>query len=297
MSLPSVLTLIINRKSGSLPSEAIDIARSLVKGSAPVILSDGEAVDIPCPTPAPGAATETTIRAALAPYKVDAVLTKTRGRRKAVLIADMDSTIVTSETLDEIAALLGFGEKVAEITRASMAGELDFDASLKKRVSLLKGQSSAVLESVWKDTKLTDGALELVRTMHKNNARTALVSGGFTWFTERVAKLCGFDEHYGNILDIKDGKITGELAGPILDPDAKLTYLQTITQERGVQLKAALTTGDGANDIPMLSHAGLGIAFHAKPKVKQLISRQVNFADLRAHLFIQGYKASDFVVD
>lgn len=297
MSLPSVLTLIADRKAGPLKPEAIDVARSLVKGKAPIVLSEGEAVDIPCPTPGPGAASAATIRATLAPYQVDTLLLKTRGRRKAVLVADMDSTVVTGETLDEMAAALGVGEQVAAITRASMNGEIDFETSIEQRVALLAGKSASVLEDVWKNVTLTDGAKELVQTMRKHNARTALVSGGFTWFTHRVAELCGFDENHGNILEITDGKMTGKLGGPVLGPDAKLTHLEALTTERGVQLRAALTTGDGANDIPMLASAGLGLAFHAKPNVKKVIGTQINFSGLRAHLFAQGYRAADFVTD
>ena len=297
MSLPSVLTLIADRKAGPLKPEAIDVARSLVKGKAPIVLSEGEAVDIPCPTPGPGAASAATIRATLAPYQVDTLLLKTRGRRKAVLVADMDSTVVTGETLDEMAAALGVGEQVAAITRASMNGEIDFETSIEQRVALLAGKSASVLEDVWKNVTLTDGAKELVQTMRKHNARTALVSGGFTWFTQRVAELCGFDENHGNILEIVDGKMTGKLGGPVLGPDAKLTHLEALTTERGVQLRAALTTGDGANDIPMLASAGLGLAFHAKPNVKKVIGTQINFSGLRAHLFAQGYRAADFVTD
>ncbi|MFT9095588.1 MAG: phosphoserine phosphatase SerB [Gluconobacter cerinus] len=297
MSLPSVLTLIADRKAGPLKPEAIDVARSLVKGKAPIVLSEGEAVDIPCPTPGPGAASAATIRATLAPYQVDTLLLKTRGRRKAVLVADMDSTVVTGETLDEMAAALGVGEQVAAITRASMNGEIDFETSIEQRVALLAGKSASVLEDVWKNVTLTDGAKELVQTMRKHNARTALVAGGFTWFTQRVAELCGFDENHGNILEIVDGTMTGKLGGPVLGPDAKLTHLEALTTERGVQLRAALTTGDGANDIPMLASAGLGLAFHAKPNVKKVIGTQINFSGLRAHLFAQGYRAADFVTD
>ncbi|MCW2265291.1 phosphoserine phosphatase [Gluconobacter cerinus] len=297
MSLPSVLTLIADRKAGPLKPEAIDVARSLVKGKAPIVLSEGEAVDIPCPTPGPGAASAATIRATLAPYQVDTLLLKTRGRRKAVLVADMDSTIVTGETLDEMAAALGVGEQVAAITRASMNGEIDFETSIEQRVALLAGKSASVLEDVWQNVTLTDGAKELVQTMRKHNARTALVSGGFTWFTQRVAELCGFDENHGNILEIVDGKMTGKLGGSVLGPDAKLTHLEALTTERGVQLRAALTTGDGANDIPMLASAGLGLAFHAKPNVKKVIGTQINFSGLRAHLFAQGYRAADFVTN
>ncbi|EHH67754.1 phosphoserine phosphatase SerB [Gluconobacter morbifer] len=297
MSLPAVLTLIADRRSGSLKPEAIDVARTLVKGKAPIVLSEGEAVDIPCGTPGPGAPSAATIRATLAPYQTDALLLKTRGRRKAVLVADMDSTTITGETLDELADLLGCGEEVAAITRASMNGELDFDSALEQRVALLAGKPASTLEDVWKRIRLTEGACELVQTMRRHNARTALVSGGFTWFTQRVASLCGFDENYGNVLEIVDGKLTGRLEGPILGPDTKRVHLDRLVAERGVQLRAALTTGDGSNDIPMMATAGLGLAFHAKPNVRRIIPHQINYSSLRAHLFAQGYYARDFATD
>lgn len=291
MTLPFVLTLVADRESGPLKPEAVDIARALVRGNPPDVLSEGEAVDIFCAEPPVDAEV---MRATLAPYAADALLTRTRGRRKAVLVADMDSTIVAGETLDEMAELLGHGPQVEAITRASMNGEIDFATSLERRVALLAGSPASVLEEVWQRLKLTEGAVELARTMKAHNARTALVSGGFTWFTARVAALCGFDEHHGNALEIVDGHLTGRLVGPVLGPEAKLTHLERIAGERGVQPRATLTTGDGANDIPMLLNAGLGIAFHAKPKVRQAIPVQVNHARLRAHLFAQGYRARDF---
>ena len=297
MSLPCVLTLVANRRHGTLPKEAIDIARNLVKGEPPVVLSEGEAVDIFCPPPGPGDATPATIRAALAPYKVDAILTKTRGRRKAVLVSDMDSTIFDGETLDDLAKATGTGDYVAEITKRAMNGEMEFDESLRKRTIGLKGHPESLLKDVLAHLPFTDGIRELVQTMKANGARTALISGGFDWFTERAAKTLGFDEHYGNKLEIKDGIITGQLLGDILGPDAKKEHLETICAERGVKLSASLTTGDGANDIPMLKAAGLGIAYHAKPNVRQVIEQQVNFAGMRVHLFAQGYKASDIVGD
>ncbi|WP_029604021.1 phosphoserine phosphatase SerB [Kozakia baliensis] len=295
MTLPYVLTLVADRRSGTLSSAAIDVARNMVKGSQPVVLSPGEAVEIPCPAPTPGSPTPATIRAAFARQKLDALLLKTRGRRKAVLVADMDSTILGNETLDDLADLLGCGEEVTRITEASMNGELDFAASLKARVALLEGKPASLLENVWENVKFNDGAETLVRTMRAHNARTALISGGFTFFTHRVAEHCGFDENYGNVVDIRDGIFTGQLAAPVLGPESKRDHLEKMAEARGVRLGAALTTGDGANDLPMLHAAGLGIAFHAKPHVRAEIETQVNFAGLRTHLFAQGYPASAFV--
>ncbi len=295
MSLPCVLTLVANRRHGTLPKEAIDIARNLVKGEPPVVLSEGEAVDIFCPTPGPGDATPATIRAALAPLKVDAILTKTRGRRKAVLVSDMDSTIFDGETLDELAHFTGTGEQIAAITQRAMNGEMEFDESLRQRTIVLKGQPESLLKDVLKKLPFTDGVKELVQTMKANGARTALISGGFDWFTGEAAPMLGFDEHYGNKLEIKNGIITGELIGDILGPNAKKEHLERLCAERGVKIHASLTTGDGANDIPMLQAAGLGIAYHAKPNVRQTIDQQVNFCGMRAHIFAQGYTASDIV--
>ncbi|MDL2171482.1 MULTISPECIES: phosphoserine phosphatase SerB [Asaia] len=295
MTLPYVLVLVADPAQGTLSKDAIDIARNMVKGKNPIVLSPGEAVEIPCPTPAPGAPTIATIRATLARHKVDALLVKTRGRRKAVLVADMDSTILDGETLDEVAALLGVGDAVAQLTLDTMNGKLDFEESLRTRVALLEGKSAACLEEVWQNSKLNTGARTLVQTMHAHNARTALVSGGFTYFTSRVAEACGFDEHYGNEFDIVDGVFTGKLAAPVLGPNSKEEHLTRLLEERGVKASAALTTGDGTNDLPMLAVAGLGIAYKGKPKVRQMIDMQVNHSTLRAHLFAQGYPASVFV--
>jgi phosphoserine phosphatase len=207
----------------------------------------------------------------------------------------MDSTIVTSETLDELAAFAGVGERVAAITARSMNGELDFASALRERVSLLKGLDMSALEETWRGVRLTEGAATLVATMKAHGATTALVSGGFTYFSSRVAALCGFDVHRANSL-LDDGAVlTGALAEPILDRDAKLAALQELASLRGVRLRATLAVGDGANDLAMLREAGLGVAFHARPVVASEIANRVDFADLRALLFAQGYASSAFV--
>ncbi|GAJ30448.1 phosphoserine phosphatase SerB [Acidomonas methanolica] len=295
MSLPYVLVLVADRASGVLPPALIDIARGMVQGDAAVTLSPGEAVEIPCPAPGPGQPTIETIRAVCARERIDALLVKARGRRKAVLVADMDSTILVNETLDDLADLLGLGPEIRAITEASMNGELDFAAALHARVALLEGKPASRLEEVLNGLAVHDGAETLVHTMKAHNARTALVSGGFTFFTRRVAERIGFDEHHGNELAVRNGILTGQLAAPVLGPETKLVQLERIAAERGVKRAATLATGDGANDLPMLRAAGLGIAYHAKPRVRAEIAMQVNFATLRAHLFAQGYPASAFV--
>ena len=262
-----------------------------VRGSKPVPLSEGEAADIPCLEPPDPIA----IQQALENAAVDWVVTKSRGRRKAVLVADMDSTIVTSETLDELAAFAGVKAEIEAITRRSMNGEIDFAEALRSRVAMLRGLDLDALEKTWKRTELMPGALELVATMRAHHALTALVSGGFTFFTGRVAAAAGFDEHHANGL-IDDGHtLTGEVAEPILDRDAKKATLLRLAEQRGVKLSATLAVGDGANDLAMLAVAGLGVAYHAKPIVAREARARIDHGNLRAILFAQGYPASAFV--
>ncbi len=285
-----VLTLVAPLAHGSLDPALIGRMRDAVNGQAPVVLSPGEAVDIAClyrPDPA-------LVQAALEGAAVDALVTPARGRRKGLLVADMDSTIVTGETLDELAALAGAGEAVAAITRRSMNGELDFATALRERVAMLRGTPVSLLEACWAGVRLTPGARTLVATMRAHNATTALVSGGFTWFTQRVAALCGFDVHRANVLLEVHGRLTGTVGEPVLDRDAKLAALRELATERGVHLRATLAVGDGANDLAMLREAGLGVAFHAKPVVAAEAGNRVEHADLRALLFAQGYPASAF---
>jgi phosphoserine phosphatase len=287
-----VLTLVADRRSAPLTPAQIERVREAVGGgSAPVELSPGEAVDVFLPREPDLAAA----RAALEGARVDVLATRARGRRRGLLVADMDSTIVTSETLDELAAFAGVGERVAAITARSMNGELDFAAALRERVSMLKGLELSALEATWRGVRLTEGAATLVATMKAHGATTALVSGGFTYFSSRVAALCGFDVHRANSL-LDDGAVlTGELAEPILDRDAKLAALQELASLRGVRLRATLAVGDGANDLAMLREAGLGVAFHARPVVSAEVANRVDFADLRALLFAQGFASSAFI--
>ena len=288
-----VLTLIADRRATSLTAGQIEAARDAVDGAPAKILSDGEAVDIAFRRPP----SESRIDAALGDARIDRIVTAARNRRKAVLIADMDSTIVTTETLDEIAAFAGLKEQIAAITMQSMRGELDFAEALRLRVGMLKGLSVDALEKTWATTEFMPGARELVATMRAHNALTALVSGGFTYFTGRVAAALGFDEHRANSLLEADGVLTGEVGEPILDRDAKLRALRDLVVERDVQIAASLAIGDGANDLAMIREAGLGIAFHAKPIVAAEARAQIRFSDLRAALFAQGYPASAFRTD
>jgi len=284
-----VLTLIVDRTVTSLSDAIIARVRDAIQGGPAVLLSPGEAADIPCAA-VPDAAL---VAQALGDAPVDAIATKARGRRKGLLVADMDSTIVTTETLDEIAGYAGIKEQIAAITRRTMNGEIDFAEALRQRVCMLKGLSVEALEKTWQRTALTPGARELVATMRAHNATTALVSGGFTYFTARVAALVGFELHRANTL-LDDGRVlTGKVGEPILDRDAKVALLRELAAARKLRLAATLAVGDGANDLAMLREAGLGVAFRAKPIVAAAARAQVRHATLRALLFAQGYRLAE----
>jgi phosphoserine phosphatase len=274
-----------------LSAVLIGDVRRLVNGGPPNILSQDEAVDIAVSQRPDMAA----VGAALEDASVDAIATPAEGRRKRLLLADMDSTIVTGETLDELADFAGLKQEIAAITRRSMNGEIDFAEALRRRVAMLRGLSLEALERTWARVRLTPGARELVATMRANGAVTALVSGGFTYFTERVAALAGFDAHFANRL-LDDGEaLTGEVGEPILDRDAKLGALRALAREHGLDLSQTLAVGDGANDLAMLHEAGLGVAFHAKPIVAADARARVDHGSLRALLFAQGYRAGEIV--
>ncbi|HEY8612382.1 MAG TPA: phosphoserine phosphatase SerB [Roseomonas sp.] len=294
-----VLTLIA--PPGQLPPAIIGRARDALSAlgadlGTPDWLAGAEAVDLPFSRLNPEQAVAA-LRAVLQSEPVDAIAQPAEGRRKALLIADMDSTIVTSETLDELAAYAGLKERVAEITRRSMNGELDFSAALRERVAMLKGLSLDALEATWKETRLMPGARALVRTMSAHGAHCALASGGFTFFTGRVAQLCGFQSHHSNTL-LDNGKVlAGTVAEPIFDRDAKLATLTHLAAEKGLPLSATMAVGDGANDLAMIGAAGLGVAYRAKPVVASAARARVDHADLRALLYAQGYRAADIASD
>ncbi|MDJ0994717.1 MAG: phosphoserine phosphatase SerB [Dinoroseobacter sp.] len=228
--------------------------------------------------------------------EVDLVVQPKDGRRKAMLLADMDSTMIQQECIDELADEAGVGARVADITARAMNGELDFEGALRERVGLLKGLDAAVIDRVLQ-TRITlmPGGPELLATMKANGAYCALVSGGFTAFTSHVAEQLGFDENQANTLIVVDDKLTGAVAEPILGRDAKVSALQTITARIGLTEDDVMAVGDGANDLGMLGLAGAGVALHAKPVVAAQCERRINFGDLSALLFLQGYTRSEFV--
>ncbi len=214
-----------------------------------------------------------------------------QNRRKKLLIADMDSTIIACECLDELADMAGLKAKVSAITERAMRGEIEFAGALRERVALLKGLPLEALERVWRErVRLNPGAKELVATMKASGAKTLLVSGGFTFFSSRVAEAAGFDEHQSNVL-IDDGKVlTGEVRDPILGKEAKLAALERALEQYGLQADDVLAVGDGANDLAMIQRAGLGVAYHAKPVVAAAAGASIAHNDLKALLYLQGYR-------
>ncbi|MBU2981341.1 phosphoserine phosphatase SerB [Lentibacter algarum] len=227
---------------------------------------------------------------------VDLVVQPSEGRRKRMLLADMDSTMIEQECIDELAEEAGVGAYVKDITAKAMNGELDFDGALKERVALLKGLPESIIGKVLAERiSLMPGARELLTTMKANGAYAALVSGGFTAFTGHVAGTLGFDENRANTLVVASGKLTGEVGMPILGREAKVQALEEITAKLGITARDVLAVGDGANDLGMLTLAGSGVALHAKPSVAAECNIRINHGDLTALLFVQGYARSEFM--
>ena len=233
-------------------------------------------------------------RNALGGMAVDLCAQPLAGRRKTLLVADMESTIIEQEMLDELGDYVGKKAEIAAITARAMNGEIDFAGALLERVALLKGLSADVLDEVWRRATLMPGAQTLVATMKAGGADCLLVSGGFRCFTSRVRDWLGFDEDRGNDLEIADGMLTGRPVPPILDKNSKLQSLTEAAAARRLPLSATMTVGDGANDLPMLMAAGLGVAFHAKPSVAAQARARVDHGDLTALLYFQGYRRSEF---
>ena len=297
-----VLTLV-----GSAPSlrpAAAEAARALnalgIETGAADWLSVDRACDLPLATDADdldGAAVMDAVRQALDGTPIDMAVQPAVGRRKRVLLADMDSTIVTGETLDDLAALAGLADQVLPITRQAMNGELDFAEAVRARVALLSGWPAALLDEVLAATRLTDGAKTLVRTMRAHGAYCLLISGGFHVFADRVAEWVGFDAAEANHLLVEGDRLVGRVAEPILGKDRKLAALREVTAARGLIPADAMAVGDGANDLPMLLAAGLGVAFHAKPSVRAKVGARVDHGDLTALLYLQGYREAELVTD
>jgi phosphoserine phosphatase len=257
-------------------------------------LAPGRACDLLL-TGGDAATAEMAARQAIGGAAIDVLVQPATGRRKRVFVADLESTIIQNEMLDELADFVGLRAHVAEITRRAMNGELDFAAALTERVALLKGLPAAVLDEAASRIRLMPGARALLATLRAVGVRTALVSGGFTVFADRIAAELGFEQIVANRLDIADGRIAGTVAAPILTRESKRDMLLALAQRHGVRLTETLAIGDGANDLPMLDAAGLGIAFHAKPAVAAASRWRLDHADLTGVLFAQGYRQEEIV--
>ncbi|MBI1867657.1 MAG: phosphoserine phosphatase SerB [Methylocystis sp.] len=295
-----VATFIAGPSSAPLREEAVCRALARSGVAAPTRthwLDPGVALDVRFPfEPALASSLRAGLHEALEGLAIDVVVQPWASRRKALLVADMDSTMIAQECVDELAELAGLRDHVANITERAMRGEIEFEPALRERVGLLAGLRVDAIDGII-DQRIrpTAGARALVATMRANGAYTALVSGGFTLFADRIGALLGFHETRANKLEVAGGALTGVVAPPILGRAAKRDTLEALRAARGLAREATLAVGDGANDLDMLLEAGLGVAFHAKPKVASAAHARIDHADLTALLFAQGYRRSDFV--
>ena len=294
-----VATLISNPAAPALDDTIVRRARrSLFAAQEPVWLDPGIAAEIVF---APGIDSDARglsdhLRSVIGSDPIDVVVQRTGPRRKKLFIADMDSTMIGQECIDELADFAGLKAHVAAITERAMRGEIAFEPALRERVALLKGLPVSVVETVITERiTLTPGGRTLVQTMRKHGALTCLVSGGFTLFTDRIAKMVGFDENRGNTLAIAGGKFEGIVGEPILGREGKLATLLDLTARLGIGLEETMAVGDGANDLAMIERSGLGVAYHAKPAVAAAAHARIDHGDLTALLYMQGYRREEFV--
>jgi phosphoserine phosphatase len=295
-----VLTLVAPPNAGAFSINLREVfARAGARGVdfRKLDAGDAAATDVFIEAPSPPQL-RTILQAALAEQRLDWCLQPVEGRRKRLLVADMDSTIINVECIDELADFAGVKDKVAGITERAMRGELDFEDALRERVAMLKGLPLADLQRAYDErVRLNPGARTLVRTMTANGAKAFLVSGGFSFFTQRVAEAAGFDANRANTL-IADGEaLAGTVGEPILGREAKLAALRDEAAKLGLEMSQTLAIGDGANDLAMIEAAGLGVAYRAKPIVAAQADAKVDHADLTALLYFQGYSQDQFVTD
>jgi phosphoserine phosphatase len=295
MSSVLVATLIADPSTEPLSEATVDRAAQALNGiERRRWLDEGVAADLVFTGDLK--AKRVALESALSSDAIDVIVQPLAHRRKRLLVADMDSTLIGQECVDELAARVGVGDRVAAITERAMRGEVAFAPALRERVALLQGLPETVIQDVLKDRiTLSRGARTLVRTMRANGAYVAIVSGGFRQFTGAIRERLGADEDRANVLMIEGGRLTGQVMEPILGQDAKLSALKEIAAAMGLALDDTLAVGDGANDLPMLQAAGLGIAYRAKPKVAAGADARVERTDLSALLYAQGFARKDFL--
>ncbi|NIX76462.1 phosphoserine phosphatase SerB [Microvirga terricola] len=292
-----VATLVANPSNPAVTDRAVALAaEALGQETERSVLASGIAVDLTLTAPAEAKTIETELRAALHDEPIDIIIQPLNGRRKRLFLADMDSTMIGQECIDELADFVGLKAEVSEITERAMRGEIAFEPALRERVALLQNLPVGVVdEIIERRITLTPGGQALVQTMRANGAYTCLVSGGFTLFTGPVAAKIGFHEHRSNILVIEGEKLAGEVTEPILGREAKLATLIELRDHLKLRPSETMAVGDGANDLAMLGEAGLGVAFHAKPAVAAVAHARIDHADLSALLYAQGYREQDMV--
>ncbi|KPF42374.1 phosphoserine phosphatase SerB [Rhizobium sp. AAP43] len=291
-----VATLIANPSNPILSVALAEKAADAVGSRYLYWLADGVACDIALPDGTDGERADKILREIVAGLPVDIAVQVAEDRRKSFLIADMDSTMIGQECIDELAAEVGLKDKVSDITARAMNGEIAFEPALRERVALLKGLPIGVVDEVIANRiTLTPGGMELIATMRARGYHTALVSGGFTVFTSRIAATLGFHENRANVLIEENGVLTGEVAEPILGRQAKVDALLEISERLGITPADVIAVGDGANDLGMLGVAGSGVALHAKPAVAAEAKIRIDHGDLTALLYLQGYRKSEFV--
>jgi phosphoserine phosphatase len=292
-----VATLICNPANPALDSTVVEgVLAVLPSPGRPQWLFDEVAIDIPFESKEEVHAIESRLRASRVDLPIDIVVQPIAARRKKLFLADMDSTVIGQECIDELADFVGLKDHVAAITERAMHGEIEFEPALRERTALLKGVPVGVVDEVLAQRiTLTPGGRELVMTMRANGAYTCLISGGFTLFTSVIAAQIGFQENRANELVVRDGKFSGEVKEPILGREAKLATLIELVESFDLDDIDTLVVGDGANDLSMIQHAGLGVAFHGKPAVSAAATARIDYGDLTALLYAQGYRREEFV--
>lgn len=293
----NVLTLIGNAESAPLEPVHIErVCRRLGTPGKVDWLAEREACDLFFDSPLSAVDIAEQARDALSGTAFDTVCTSTLGRRKKLLVSDMDSTVINQECIDELGDAIGLGSRIRDITAAVVRGDMSFADALRERMALMKGMERRLLISVYEERiSLKAGARTLVQTMRHHGTYCILVSGGFSFFTHRIAERIGFHDHQGNELVFEDGKLTGEVQEPILGRTAKQKTLMRLCDEKGFEPSDVLAVGDGANDIEMIKAAGLGVAFHGSDSLREQANACIDHGDLTALLYIQGYRKSEFV--